>query len=174
MTTTPIPLLSETQVQRFLSRIAKPAEYDACWEWRGKKHFGGYGLIKLGRREYLAHRVMWTLHHGEIPPGLLVCHHCDHPSCVRPEHLFLGTNRDNTLDAVQKGRITPPVNPHRYRYPSGADHPNAKLNADTVCLIRRWYLRRDQEFGAIALGRRFRVMPSTIQAIVAKKTWRIV
>lgn len=78
---------------------------DECWVWQaGIKPHNGYGAFSLNGREMVAHRVAWLLCHGEIPDGLRVLHHCDNPPCVRPDHLFLGTQKDNVLDAVAKGR----------------------------------------------------------------------
>lgn len=88
-----------------MSRIEKLPS--GCWEWSGPKSRGGYGIVGVrvcgaGRS---AHRVVWVLMRGEIPPGVFVCHHCDNPPCCNPDHLFLGTNRENILDASSKGRL---------------------------------------------------------------------
>jgi hypothetical protein len=91
--------------ERFWKNVRKS---DACWEWTANRSTAGYGHIKKGGRqgEQLgAHRVSWELHNGPIPPGLFVCHHCDNPRCVRPDHLFLGTTTDNVRDAICKGRM---------------------------------------------------------------------
>lgn len=76
-----------------------------CWEWAGARSNEGYGQLRNGQRGSLqAHRVSWTIHFGEIPDGMFVLHHCDNRPCVRPDHLFLGTQADNLHDMYSKGR----------------------------------------------------------------------
>jgi len=86
---------------RFWRRVSKS---DRCWTWTGCGTPKGYGVVGyLGRQAY-AHRVSWIIHNGPIPSGMSVCHRCDNPPCVRPEHLFLGTALDNNRDSRDKGR----------------------------------------------------------------------
>lgn len=107
------PRLGTTEEERFWSRIRKS---DGCWEWIARsKTRSGYGRLEFGGVRQLAHRVSWKMHFGDIPTGLFVCHTCDNPPCVRPDHLWLGTNRDNIMDAEAKGRM---------RHASGASHWN--------------------------------------------------
>ncbi len=94
--------------QRFWSKVNKSK---SCWLWIGPKNNAGYGMITIKARRprctWYAHRIAWELTNGPIPdqsPRLCICHRCDNPSCVNPEHLFLGTDRDNVLDAFAKGR----------------------------------------------------------------------
>lgn len=82
---------------------------DGCWAWRGSHDWRGYGCLGRGRGQssLKAHRVSWTIHNGPIPEGMFICHRCDNPGCCRPDHLFLGTHKENMADMVRKGRSAP-------------------------------------------------------------------
>ena len=86
---------------RYQSKIEKS---ETCWRWTGAKTPKGYGQIKLAGRREGAHRVAWYLAHGEWPGVQMVCHACDNPLCVNPDHLFLGDAKANAADKVAKGR----------------------------------------------------------------------
>ena len=88
-------------MNRFWAKVCKT---NGCWTWTASKNPHGYGQIRLSGKLTLAHRVSWTIHNGVIPEGLFVLHICDNPPCVRPDHLFLGTQKDNIRDAVAKKR----------------------------------------------------------------------
>ncbi len=105
-----------------------PEPYSGCWLWTAAKSPRGYGMIGAGGRldgTLRAHRVSWILHRGEIPEGKEVCHQCDTPLCVNPDHLFLGSHEENMHDAVKKGRTS-----------RGEQRPSAKLTEDQVREIR--------------------------------------
>jgi hypothetical protein len=95
--------------ERFLSRVSCQHP-SGCWEWVGSVHPNGYGRMNIGsrsdgtKRNILAHRLAFELFKGEIQDGLFVCHVCDNPICVNPDHLFTGTQTDNMRDCMQKGR----------------------------------------------------------------------
>lgn len=80
-------------------------ENSGCWEWTAHIASNGYGRFGLNGKARDSHRVAWELSFGPIPNGLSVLHVCDNRRCVRPDHLFLGTQRDNMIDAVRKGRM---------------------------------------------------------------------
>lgn len=89
-------------MERFFSKVNKT---DNCWEWTASLIGCGYGNFKYKGKRYAAHRFSWELVNGKIPDGLLVCHKCDNRKCVNPEHLFLGTQKDNMQDCLRKGRL---------------------------------------------------------------------
>ena len=93
---------------RFLKKIEAVRSVDGCWEWQGAKSPHGYGLYSFrwksgGRQTFLAHIFSYQIHFGGTNK-LMVCHKCDNPPCVNPDHLFLGTASDNIQDSIRKGR----------------------------------------------------------------------
>lgn len=86
---------------RFFEKVDKS---DSCWVWTGAVNRAGYGRFCVDGVNKLAHRVSWEIEHGVLTGGQHVLHKCDNPPCVNPKHLFLGTNRDNVTDKMEKGR----------------------------------------------------------------------
>ncbi len=109
---------------RFWNKVDKSGE---CWEWTAHKNDRGYGDIKVNGKSVRAHRLAYSLVVGPIPEGMLVCHHCDNPSCVNPSHLFVGTQSDNIQDAINKDRFNN----------KGENNCKAKLVEDDIHEIRR-------------------------------------
>ena len=100
-----MPCLDETLPTRFWKKVDKRGP-DECWFWTGAIERTGlpYGFIGVPKGMEQAHRVSYRLNNGPIPPGMCVCHECDQPLCVNPEHLWLGTRKDNNDDKMKKGR----------------------------------------------------------------------
>ncbi len=121
------------QKKRLYEKFKK--EENGCWVFTGAKTKMGYGKFTVSHQKWrLAHRISWQVHFGSIPDKLLILHKCDNPSCVNPEHLFLGTHLDNIRDMIKKGRqnATGAKNPVR-----GEKHPFAKLSNNDVLSIRK-------------------------------------
>lgn len=151
----------------FMDRV----EYDTnggCWLWARAADARGYGSLLFNGRVTGTHRVSYILHKGEIPPGMLVCHKCDNPPCCNPDHLFLGTYRDNSVDMHRKGRANQAF---------GADAPMAKLSAADVSAIRARYQpppryrRGGNPNGLAALAKQYGVSTSTIFSVVSRLSW---
>lgn len=131
---------------------------DHCWIWKGSLNYYGYGRMRIKEFEGVqAHRYSYELHKGKIKKGLCVCHTCDNRKCVNPEHLWLGTKYQNSMDMVSKGRTK-----------KGKDHKNSKLSEEEVLQIRE--LKKTKGYKKIA--KMFGVAPSCIQSITNRKTWR--
>lgn len=177
---------------RFWAKVVKGGP-GGCWNWTGHHNGVGYGMLwapEAGRK-VLAHRFSYEMHHGPLPPGVLVCHHCDNPACVNPEHLYAGDYRSNMRDAVARGRHgygihkrkpdgtlvhPPPVlrgdahparkNPEIVR--RGEDVGSAKMTADRVRVL---WCRRLAGESFSALGRSFGLDPSSVSDICRGERW---
>lgn len=140
--------------ERFWCKVAKRGA-DECWPWQAGRNDDGYGRISVSdgrpRRIEYAHRIAWELTHGS-PGDSFVLHECDNPACCNPAHLFLGTQKDNMLDKVAKGRSNV-----------------TRLTPEDVAVARSlaaqgWTQRR--------IADRFQVHPTTIGGIFRARTWR--
>lgn len=94
-------MITNQDKQRFEGKILKTND---CWVYTGGINSTGRGVFWLNGKSIKAHRFAWIINNGDIKNGLLVCHKCDNGKCVNPEHLFLGTHKDNTQDMLKKGR----------------------------------------------------------------------
>lgn len=162
---------AQTLAARFWANAnARSDDESACWAWRLSTNSQGYGRFSIGGRHSLAHRIAWRLIRGDIPAGAFVCHHCDNPLCVRPDHLFLGNHADNMRDMKLKGRqglhmsITKPESIRR-----GSRHPFAKLNETAARHIRE---ARERGVPLAALSKQFGVAQSVISRVAHKAIWR--
>lgn len=146
--------------------MAKVSVSDAgCWEWRGGMLGGGYGAFSKGGRTLYAHRASYAEFVGDIPCGMFVCHRCDNPKCVNPQHLFLGSPADNMRDKAAKGRSM-----------RGEKSSTAKLSQSNVIVIKKFLEIhppvRGQHGGPCSfLARWFGVSQTGISLIHAGKNW---
>ena len=114
--------------ERFAEKYT-PVPESGCWIWDTNISRDGYGKFWHEGKTKRAHRVSYEIHRGPIPKGMCVCHRCDTPRCVNPDHLFLGTHAENVADRDAKNR-------HRTNPAQGEDCPKAKLTEDDVLTIR--------------------------------------
>lgn len=148
--------VSGTLEERFWDKVQKTG---MCWVWTGCKQSQGYGQIRIKRKCELAHRVSWELTNGRIADNTQVLHKCDNPACVRPDHLFLGSQQDNVDDMVAKGR-----NKNGAAFES---RNSAKLTPGQVLWVRSLESPNRSDLSKL-LG----VTTTTVCDIINRKTWR--
>src|SRR5262252_2328820 len=131
---------------------------EECWQWIGHKDPNGYGRLNVDGYPMLAHRVAYLVKYGSIPEGMFVLHKCDHPWCVNPAHLFLGTQSDNLQDMYDKGR-------DRKRGLKGSEHHRAKVDEVIVRAIRQ------SNESDIELGKHYGISRVTVNDIRKRRSW---
>ena len=150
-----------------------PVQYTKkCWEWQGATFRKGYGNFHVpGLGNIGAHIVVWLVTHPaeSLEPTDCVLHACDNPPCCRPSHVFKGTKKDNTQDAIRKGRFVSNLHLARGKELKGEDSPKAKLTNSDVITIR---LARKLGYPQKPLAKRFGVRYQSIQAIEKRKSWK--
>lgn len=174
--------------QRFWKRVNKagpimPHMTTPCWVWTGSTNGKGYGHIGVGKNKLtLVHRLSYTLHLGAIPEGMFVCHKCDNPQCVRPDHLFIGTVKDNVADMISKGRQVLTKGPGWKKgnknyllvdHKKGESHPSSKLTESDVVEVRsRWSNRHVTKVTQQQLANEKGVSRSAISEILRGRNWK--
>lgn len=175
-------LLNEIDAKRFDSRVYHEAN-TGCWLWGGAVSSMGYGNAYAGvngeRKQWAAHRLSWIRHNGRVPERTeFVCHTCDTPACVNPDHLFLGTPKENTQDMMRKGRRVAPVIKNRAcgerhgsktkpeRLKRGSAHHQAKITESDVLDIRA------SKEPLSALSKRYGMTPTTLSKVRRGLLWR--
>jgi hypothetical protein len=139
----------------FLQEKTITVAESGCMIWMGGTVKGGYGKTSHKRKSLLAHRAIWEARKGGIPEGKILCHHCDVPACVNPNHLFLGTHKDNTADMFAKGREK-----------VGEAHGSSRLSDKDVIYIRT------SNDSCKQLMDRFGIHSRTIHQIKSGETWK--
>lgn len=134
-----------------------PEPNSGCWIWLKGLEGSGYPALKFGVCNLHGNRASWMAFYGYIPKGLCVLHKCDNRTCVNPDHLFLGTKSENTIDMIKKGRAN---------RPSGERHHASKLTSQDVIAIRA------SSLGCGKLSRQYGVGKSAIRDIINGKTWK--
>jgi len=143
--------------ERFWDKVDKRSDNE-CWEWKAYKTPEGYGQFGVKNIIFKAHRVAWMLHTGDtLYNGEFVLHKCDNPSCVNPNHLFLGNNQLNMADKASKGRS------------NGELNNSHKLTEQQVIQIRQAHQNGTTKY---KLARKYDVSNGCITKIVTRQTWR--
>ena len=154
-----IPKLHFTQINRFWTYVERSDAPDACWLWAGYISENGYGIVGIKGGQYKAHRVSYFIEYGRIDNDRLVLHRCDVRACVNPAHLFLGTPKDNSQDAVRKERNTKLY---------GEQNGKAKLTRAAVLAIRRICKRGVYQK---TVAKQFGVSEATVSYVVNGGRW---
>jgi hypothetical protein len=132
----------------------KVNQIEGCWLWTAGVKNNGYGGFRLNNQTINAHRAAWLMVNGEIPKGLLVLHRCDNKLCVNPDHLYLGTHRDNMRDAVERLCMN-----------QGKKNGNSTLTEAIVLKIRKAH------GSCRKLANLFGIAPQTVNNIKLRQRW---
>jgi hypothetical protein len=143
--------------------LDRSLEIGDCWIWQQSTDKNGYGCACFNGVYLGAHRLSFMAFVGEIPSGIKVLHTCDIPSCVRPQHLFLGSHQDNMDDMVKKGRSAKGVHMN-----TGSAHGSAVLTEDQVLLIRKLC---EEGRSQNSVEREFGLSKGLVNKIVRRKLW---
>lgn len=159
-TAAPAANLDQKAAQQRLFERCMPEPNSGCWLWTENVTQGGYGYLDFNCRRWRAHRLAYAAFVGPFDESLVVCHRCDTPSCINPDHLWLGTQGDNVRDCARK-----------HRYPVGANHPRAKLSERDVIAVRRLHA-----LGVMQkrIAQRYGVSESAIGSIIRREVWKCV
>jgi hypothetical protein len=156
--------LTTVIIERFWSKVSTGPD---CWEWNAAKTGAGYGVLSIGGKPCLAHRISYQIHHGSLPKGEVICHTCDNPACVRPSHLFAGTASENAKDMHRKGRSALQRGPLNRSH--GESHHKAKLTATQAEEVLR---RRTAGESGSALAKEFGITPTAVCSIYRGRNWK--
>ena len=164
--------ISDMTDEEKLERLKKSFEKhvvrkENCWGWNGPINHGGYPVMSCRKAigSDRGHKASWIIHNGIIPKRMHVCHSCDNPTCTNPDHLWIGTHKQNNDDKIAKGRakyVAPPIM-------KGKENPSAKLNEKQVKEIK---LLIDQGHSCYGIGKDFGVSKTTILRIKKGTYWK--
>lgn len=153
-------------MNRFWDKVDKNGN-NGCWNWVAYHNSDGYGKLSINGKSEFAHRISWVLHFGDIPHGLCVCHHCDNPRCVNPDHLFLASHTENMKDMKIKGRTSLCKN-------FGEKNGNSKLTSENVESIRRLASSSENHYGLMkSICETYNISKATLYRVISYKTWKL-